>query len=69
MATIEKLSQEIDLPPVDYRSNSLWRLTLRRIFKQRSAIIGMVILGFLLLVAIFAPLIAPYGPNQVLIGV
>ncbi|MBN1486016.1 MAG: ABC transporter permease [Anaerolineae bacterium] len=53
----------------DYRSNSLWRLTLRRIFRQRSAVIGMSILGFLVLVAIFAPLIAPYDPEQVLIGV
>lgn len=53
----------------DYRSNSLWRLTLRRIFKQRNAVAGMIILGFLILVAIFAPLIAPYDPIQVLIGV
>lgn len=53
----------------DYRANSLWRLTLRRIFKQRSAIVGMVLLSFLLLVAIFAPLIAPYDPVAVLIGV
>ncbi len=53
----------------DYRANSLWRLTLRRIFRQRNAIAGMVILGFLILVAIFAPLIAPYDPTQVLIGV
>lgn len=53
----------------DYRSNSLWRLTLRRILRQRSAIIGMVILGFLLLVAIFADVLAPYNPYQVLIGV
>ncbi len=53
----------------DYRSNSLWRLTLRRIFRQRSAIIGMVILGFLILVAIFANAIAPYDPEEVLIGV
>ncbi len=52
----------------DYRSNSLWRLTLRRIFKQRSAIVGLVLLGFLLLVAIFAPLMTPYEPDQVLIG-
>ena len=52
----------------DYRSNSLWRLTLRRIMRQRSAIIGMVILGFLLLIAIFADVIAPYSPYQVLIG-
>jgi ABC-type dipeptide/oligopeptide/nickel transport system permease subunit len=53
----------------DYRSNSLWRLTLRRIMRQRSAIIGMVILVFLLFVAIFADLLAPYNPYQVLIGV
>ena len=52
----------------DYRSNSLWRLTLRRIFKQRSAIVGMVLLGFILLVALFAPLLTPYEPQQVLIG-
>ncbi len=52
----------------DYRSNTLFRLTLRRIFRQRSAVFGMTILGFLILVAIFAPLIAPYPPNQVLIG-
>lgn len=53
----------------DYRANSLWRLMLRRILRQRSAIIGAVILGFLVLVAIFAPLLAPYDPEKVLIGV
>jgi ABC-type dipeptide/oligopeptide/nickel transport system permease subunit len=53
----------------DYRSNSLWRLTLRRILRQRNAVIGFSILVFLLLVAIFAPLLAPYDPNQVLIGI
>ncbi len=52
----------------DYRSNSLWRLTLRRIFRQRNAVLGLAILAFLVLVAIFAPLLAPYDPNQVLIG-
>jgi ABC-type dipeptide/oligopeptide/nickel transport system permease subunit len=56
-------------PVKDYRSNSLWRLTMRRLFRQRNAVIGGVILGFLVLVAIFAPLIAPYSPTQVLIGV
>ncbi len=56
-------------PIKDYRANSLWRLTLRRIFKQRSAIIGMILLGFLIIIAIFAPIIAPYDSEQVLIGV
>ena len=53
----------------DYRSNSLWRLTLRRIFRQRNAIIGLTILSILVLVALFAPVIAPYDPEQVLIGI
>lgn len=53
----------------DYRANSLWRLTLRRVFRQRSAQVGLVIILGLLLVAIFAPLIAPFDPTQVLIGV
>lgn len=53
----------------DYRRNSLWRLTIKRIFRQRNAVAGMIILGFLVLVAIAAPLIAPYDPTEVLIGV
>jgi peptide/nickel transport system permease protein len=52
----------------DYRSNSLWRLTLRRILRQRNAVLGMVILSFLLIMAVFADVIAPYAPEQVLIG-
>jgi ABC-type dipeptide/oligopeptide/nickel transport system permease subunit len=49
-------------------SENLWIETLRRFFRQRSGIIGMIMLGCLTLVAIFAPLIAPYDPIQVLIG-
>jgi ABC-type dipeptide/oligopeptide/nickel transport system permease subunit len=52
----------------DYRSNSLWRLTVRRLFKQRSAQFGLTILGFIVLVALFAPVIAPYDPIDSLIG-
>ncbi|MEN8171473.1 MAG: ABC transporter permease [Chloroflexota bacterium] len=51
-----------------YRSSSLFQLTVRRIFRQRSAIIGGSILFFLIFVAIFAPVLAPYDPNFVLIG-
>lgn len=52
----------------DYRSNSLWRLTLRRIVRQQNAVIGMVVLGFLIFVAVFANVLAPYDPTEVLIG-
>jgi ABC-type dipeptide/oligopeptide/nickel transport system permease subunit len=46
----------------------LFWVTLRSIRRQRSAVIGGSILLFLVLVAIFAPLIAPYDPEEVLIG-
>lgn len=68
----EKSIMEFDLEEEnaseEYRSDSLLRLTLRNILRQRSAIIGGSILVFLLLVAIFAPQIAPYDPDFVLIG-
>jgi ABC-type dipeptide/oligopeptide/nickel transport system permease subunit len=40
------------------------REALRRLLKHRSAQVGMVILGFMVLIAIFAPLIAPYDPTE-----
>jgi peptide/nickel transport system permease protein len=52
----------------DYRANSLWRLTLRRLFRQRSAVFGGSIMLLLLLTAALAPLIAPYDPLDSLIG-
>ncbi|MCC6904284.1 MAG: ABC transporter permease [Anaerolineae bacterium] len=53
----------------DTPSNSLARQTLRRIFRQRNAIVGAVMLAALVIMATFAPLIAPYDPLKVLIGV
>ena len=55
--------------PVAHHAEGLWRQALRRLFRQQSGIVCMIIVGFLILVAIFAPLIAPYDPIKVLIGV
>lgn len=65
---IPELTTAEPIRSADFRSNSLGRLMLRRLVRQRSAIVGMILLGFLLLVAIFADVIAPYGPTDVLIG-
>jgi ABC-type dipeptide/oligopeptide/nickel transport system permease subunit len=60
LAGIEKLrSVGVSTPLQD-----VWR----RLRRRRSAVVGMVILGALALVAIFAEWIAPYDPIQVLIG-
>ena len=58
----------VDGQDESYHSDSLLKLTMRRILRQRSAVIGGSILLFLILVAIFAPAIAPFDPNFVLIG-
>jgi ABC-type dipeptide/oligopeptide/nickel transport system permease subunit len=69
MADVADLTREGLAPIEDYRKNSLWRLTLRRLLRQRNAVFGLSILVFLILVAIFAEWIAPYNPTAVLIGV
>lgn len=51
------------------RPRSLGALTIRRLFKQRNALIGLAILVFLVAVALLASVLAPYDPVQVLIGV
>lgn len=68
MSTVVEIPDENIADMSDYRSNSLWRLTIRRLFRQRSAIFGMSILLVLIIMAVFAPVIAPYGPSEVLIG-
>jgi peptide/nickel transport system permease protein len=49
------------------RSHSLWRDAFRETLRIGSAQIGFVLLAFLVILAVFAPLIAPYGPNEVLL--
>lgn len=50
------------------RSRGLWRDAVRETFRKTPARVGATILLFLLVLAVFAPLIAPYGPNEVLLG-
>jgi peptide/nickel transport system permease protein len=45
-----------------------WRRVWGQFIRQRSAIIGMIMIGLLTFTAIFAPLIAPFEPTQVLLG-
>jgi peptide/nickel transport system permease protein len=47
------------------RPSSLWRDAIRRLVRNRGAVGGLVILALLALMAIAAPLIAPYDPNAI----
>ena len=51
------------------RTSGIWRDTLGNILRQRNAIVGLTILGFLLLTALFADQISTHPPDQVLLGV
>lgn len=49
--------------PPRARSNSTLQIALRRLLKHKAAMISLGIILLLILIAIFAPLIAPYDPN------
>ena len=59
----------LDAEGMSIKSVSLWQVAWRRLFRRRSAVLGMVILGVLIGIALTAQWIAPYDPLQVLIGV
>lgn len=60
-AKVAQITQELTV-----RHESPTREALRRLIRHRSAQVGMLILGILVLCAIFAKQIAPYDPTQLL---
>ena len=54
------------LPAVQHSANqrNLWSDALRRLMRNRLAMVSVVIIILLALTAIFAPLIAPYSPTE-----
>lgn len=48
-------------------NENLFIETLKRLLRNNSARAGLVILGFLLFIFIFAPQLAPYEPNEILL--
>jgi peptide/nickel transport system permease protein len=61
--------ENLDAEGLTLKSVSLWQITWRRLFKRKSALVGLYILGLLIFVALTAQWIAPYEPTQVLLGV
>lgn len=62
VATTSRRREASTLP--ERASRSQRQLFFRRLKKSKQAIVGMVIIGLLILMAIFAPIIAPHDPTD-----
>lgn len=51
------------------KPRSLWQNAMRYLFRQRLAIVGMIILAILVFIATFAPQLATHDPNKSMIGI
>ncbi|PNU22127.1 peptide ABC transporter permease [Bacillus stratosphericus] len=61
--------KELEPPqPKDERSQSLILESMKQFFQHKLAVIGSVIVFLFLILAIFAPIIAPYGINEQSLG-
>lgn len=59
MAKLKEITKEKRI-----KSNSLWTISFRRMRKNKTAVAGVIILIIFAVIAIFAPLIAPYDPLE-----
>jgi len=59
----------LDIEGLAPRSVSLWQVAARRLFRRKSAILGMIMLAILVLVALTAQWIAPYSPTLSMLDV
>jgi peptide/nickel transport system permease protein len=55
------LEEEIDIPAV---RQAPWRMTVRRLFRHRLFVTGLVLFGVILFAGLFAPWLAPVDPTK-----
>jgi peptide/nickel transport system permease protein len=62
--TVERLERQADRELARRRPANIWRDTLGYVLRQRSAVVGLGMLGTLLVVALLADVIAPFDPIE-----
>jgi ABC-type dipeptide/oligopeptide/nickel transport system permease subunit len=67
--TQEKKVVTLDAEGLSLKSVSLWQVTWRRLFRRRSAMVGLGILGLLIFIALTAQWIAPYDPTKSMLDI
>ncbi|HKX75529.1 MAG TPA: ABC transporter permease [Acidimicrobiia bacterium] len=63
--TFEAIAEELRFAE---QPGAIWRTIWRRLRRRKSGIAGMIIIGFWVLIALFAPLIATHNPTRGMIG-
>ncbi len=63
MSTLTAQEARPELSKARVRGDHPIRSFLRRFSRNRLAVFGAVVIGLMILIALLAPLIAPYGPN------
>lgn len=60
---------QLDTEAISLESVSLWRITWKRLFRRKSSVLGMWILGILIFIALTAQWIAPYDPTKSMLDI
>jgi ABC-type dipeptide/oligopeptide/nickel transport system permease subunit len=63
MTNAENKIPTLDVEGISLKSVSLWQITWRRLFRRVSAVIGLIVLGILIFIALTAQWLAPYDPT------
>lgn len=69
MAKNKQANARLDVEGMSLQSLSLWNITLRRLLRRKSAVIGLVIIGILIMVALTAQWLAPYDPLKSMLDI
>ncbi|MGM0410383.1 MAG: ABC transporter permease [Bacillota bacterium] len=60
-----QMRKNLDSEKKDIKGESLWQDAWKRLKRNKAAMIGLGMVILFILVAIFAPLLAPYDPNEI----
>lgn len=67
------LNRDVDVPELGSeqlldKPTGLWRGAFKRLIRRRTGVAGLIIMSAVIFIALFAPLLAPFDPNQDFIG-